>query len=62
MKTRIFIVVAACLLSAAAADLSIAVPNMAFEINADATAARFAFTFHNPLVAADILRFLKEKS
>ena len=43
MKTLIFIVVAACLLSAASADLSIAVPNMAFEINADATAARFAF-------------------
>ena len=43
MKTRIFIVVVACVLSAAAAGLSIAVPNMAFEINADATAARFAF-------------------
>ena len=43
MKTRIFVVVVACVLSAAAAGLSIAVPNMAFEINADATAARFAF-------------------
>ncbi len=35
---------------------------LVFETDGVASAARFAFTFHNPLVAADILRFLKEKS
>ena len=35
---------------------------LVFEAVGGTPAARFAFTFHNPLVAADILRFLKEKS
>ena len=35
---------------------------LVFETDGGISAARFAFTFHNPLVAADILRFLKEKS
>ena len=33
-----------------------------FETDRGTSAARFAFTFQNPLVAADILRFIKEKS
>ena len=35
---------------------------LVFETDGGTSAARLAFTFHNPLVAADILRFLKEKS
>ena len=35
---------------------------LVFVTDGGASAARLAFTFHNPLVAADILRFLKEKS
>ena len=35
---------------------------LVFKTDGGTSAARFAFTFHNPLVAADILRFLKEKS
>ena len=35
---------------------------LVFETVGGASAARFAFTFHNPLVAADILRVLKENS
>ena len=35
---------------------------LVFETDGGISAARFAFTFHNPLVAADVLRFLKEKS
>ena len=35
---------------------------LVFETDGGTSATRFAFTFHNPLVAADILRFLKEKS
>jgi hypothetical protein len=35
---------------------------LVFETDRGPFAARFAFTFHNPLIAADILRFLKEKS
>ena len=33
-----------------------------FETGRGGSAARFAFTFRNPLIAADVLRFLKEKS
>ena len=35
---------------------------LVFKADGGTSAARFAFTFHNPLVAADVLRFLKEKS
>lgn len=35
---------------------------LVFETDGGTSAARLAFTFHNPLVAADVLRFLKEKS
>ncbi|MBO4708524.1 MAG: hypothetical protein J5727_01950 [Kiritimatiellae bacterium] len=35
---------------------------LVFETDGGTSAARFAFTFHNPLVAADVLRFLKEKT
>ncbi len=35
---------------------------LVFETDGGTSAARLAFTFQNPLVAADILHFLKEKS
>ena len=35
---------------------------LVFETDGSKSATRLAFTFHNPLVAADVLRFLKEKS
>ena len=35
---------------------------LVFETDGGTSAARFAFTFQNPLVAADILSFLKEKA